>query len=202
MSSTRSWPAAASATAARMASKSSATMGQRVAAPPQLSTCAASTSELYSMMWPGGGSPASAGTSSEPVGMMATRGRRMTRTVAWPAPASAPRSTGRRRWLAGSTSSVATMSSPIARTWCHGGRAARSSMPARPSSSGTGWTCSIMTTALAHAGSGWPVLTGRAGAKEASSDAPFAPASLLISMSANLTGATSLAPTVSSARTA
>ena len=60
---------------------------------------------------------------------MMARGRRRQRTSACPLAASAPRSTGRRRWLAGSNSSVATISSPTRRTCWRAAVAARMRIP-------------------------------------------------------------------------
>ena len=159
--------------------------------PPQSRTCAAITSELYSMMSPRStGSPI--GLSSVPVGKMATRGWRATTTSWCPQPATAPRSNGRSVWPAGSTSWVATISSPIGRTFFHGGTAARMRMatgwrfsaeiPPPPSS---GSVSSILITAFAQSGSGSPVSTY-----------------CVCSPYASVFGAVKIAPSVSCARTA
>ena len=98
-------------------------------------------------------------TNSLPVGMTATRGLRRTLTLACPLPASAPRSTGLSVWLAGSTSSLATMSSPIGLMALQGATLARISMAWVPSGSLTPCTCSIMMTASAQQGMASPVST-------------------------------------------
>ncbi len=160
---------------------------KRVGSPPQVSTWAARTRELYSMISPGRGW-LPGGTSSVPVGRMATRGFRRTRTSLYPHPAIAPRSTGRSRCPAGRTSWVAIISSPIARTCSQGADGARRRMaPADPSAplAASGSTCSLGTTASAQAGIGSPVSTRRAALPKAS-----------------VTGSLSLAPSVASLRIA
>ena len=64
--------------------------------PPHSFIIPANTSELNSTMSPGF-SALPTGTSSLPVGMTATRGRRRTASASKPAAAHAPRSTGRSR---------------------------------------------------------------------------------------------------------
>ena len=83
--------------------------------------------------------------------------------------------------LSGSTSSVATMSSPIARTCCHGATGAMISIPPRRSS----WTCSTMMTAFMPAAAGRRCRPTRRAGRRAAGSAP-----------------SRLAPLVSSARTA
>ena len=151
---TMSAASSAVSTAARIPASESAWMAYGVASAPHSVAVAASMVELKSMMAPGAG-VVPTGTSSLPVGMIATRGRRRTSTSWWPAAAIAPRSIGRRRCPAGATSSVATMSSPIGRTCCHGATAARISIvPSRWS-----WMSSIITTASISGGIGSPVST-------------------------------------------
>ncbi len=74
---------------------------------------------------PGRGDPTSTSTSSSPVVITATRGRRTTSSRSTPAEAQAARSAGARRRRAGTTTSLATASSPIARTCSNGATAAR-----------------------------------------------------------------------------
>jgi hypothetical protein len=143
---------------------------------PVSRACAASISEFVSTSSPGPGS-APSGRTSSPVGMTTTWGARRTRSAVWPAAPAAARSTGRRRWPSGSSSSVALTSSPIVRTCCHGATAARTS--GVPSSQ---WTCSRITTASQPSGSASPVST--------TAKRPTA------------RGAVSVAPNVSAARTA
>ena len=88
---TRWWSRAAPATACSSSAGSSATAGSTAGAPPDSATMALSTVELKSMICPGRAGVPGAVISS-PVGMMATRGRALTRTVVWPAARIAPRS--------------------------------------------------------------------------------------------------------------
>ena len=74
----------------------------------------ASISELVSSSSPRSSSEP-IGRISSPVGRIATTGRRWTRTSVAPAAAAAAASTGRSRCPAGSSNSVALMSSPIER---------------------------------------------------------------------------------------
>ena len=179
LTATASHSRAAVATASAISAGSSATMGLRSGSPPHSVTCPASISELYSTMSPLPGA-AVGGTSSLPVGMIATRGRRRTGSEVTPPAAAAPTSSGRMVWFSGSTSSVATMSSPMGRTCCQGAAGAMISM-SPPAS----WITSRMITASKPSGMGSPVSTQTA-----------------CGPTRSRMGAVSMARTVSAARTA
>ena len=120
--------------------------------PPSRATSARSTTEFEStMQCPLGTLPA--GSSSSPVTISATRGRRTQRALATPIAASSPASCGRRRRPARSTTSPAFTSSPIAPTCLRGATGSRTSR--RPSRS---LATSAITTASAPSGSGAPVM--------------------------------------------
>ena len=138
---TRSDRAAASRSAAVIASGSSTTMPVTSVSQPASRACAASISELVSGISPGRRS-LPIGRISSPVGTTTTRGARRTSSSTTPAAALAAASTGRSRCPSGSSSSVALMSSPIVRTCWYGGTAARTSAPAP-----VWWTSSRMITA-------------------------------------------------------
>ena len=115
MSTTRSASAAAARSASVITAGSSRTIGVTRASQPSSRACAASMRELVSRISPGAGS-VPMGRISSPVGTMTTTGARRTASSTAPAAAAAATSTGRSRWPAGSSSSVALMSSPIERT--------------------------------------------------------------------------------------
>jgi|GEM_PF-5334580 len=111
------------ATAARMASLSltgsSGTGVPRVATAPHSLRYPARIRELNSMIWPGW--PIWPGwISSLPVGMAIAFGGHWTQTFVTPVASIAPWSIGRTWCPSGRISSVATMSSPMVRTCCHG----------------------------------------------------------------------------------
>ena len=149
-----STPATASSIAAPSSSASSRMIGRRRASAPYSTAMAESIIELKSMIIPRS-SDLPGSTSSEPVGMTATRGRFRTITVLWPLASKAPMSTGRITWFSGRTSSVATMSSPTTRTCCQGVAGFRISI----SCSDIFSTSSIMITAFRSSGRGSPVST-------------------------------------------
>ena len=98
------------------------------------------------------------GTSSVPVGMMATLGRRRTLTRVTPAASRAPWAQGVISTPSGRTISPLTRSSPTRRTCCQGKVGASTVMG---SASGSG-TCSTMITASVPGGMTCPVLMGKA----------------------------------------
>ncbi len=154
---TRSASASASSIAARSSAASSPMIGRCRASAPHSTAMAESMAELKSMIMPrSSGLPGS--TSSEPVGMTATRGRFRTITELWPLASRAAMSTGRITWFSGMTSSVATMSSPTTRTCCQGVAGFRISISCSEIFS----TSSIMITAFLSPGSGSPVSTNSA----------------------------------------
>jgi hypothetical protein len=97
----------------------------------------------------------SAATSSSPVGITATRGRRWTGTAVTPDERSAATSGGPISRPPGRTISLAARSSPASRMCCHG--LAASTNSAAPS--GSQRTSSIITTASNGSGIGSPVST-------------------------------------------
>ncbi len=172
---TISFSATARCTASRICAGSSLTIAYRVQVAPSEESSAAAITVLLSTTCPGAGREPWA-TSSLPVGMSPTF-TEMTSSPVIPYAASAPSSCGRIRCREGRTISDSPMSSPAGRTCCHGAAALRI-VNRSPSAQ----TSSIMMTASYPAGTTLPVFTRTA--------------------PASVTGRCSLAPAVSSLRTA
>src|SRR5690606_14334767 len=111
--------ARAFSTAARRRSGSSGTMPMRRGTPPSLRTALAREYALASRIWPGPGCR-SGETSSSPLEMMATTGRRNTHGAVHPTAAKAPTSWGRSRWPERSTTRPAATSAPAGSTFSPG----------------------------------------------------------------------------------
>ena len=154
--STTSCPAAASRSAARVASRWSGTLPRSVNSQPRRCTSARRKKRLLLKMAPGGncsGGTWPGMTSSSPVDSSATRGRRATGRCSSPMLAARPRAAGARRVPACNTVLPRAMSSPARRMfWPLCGWVCTRTVP---SSCATQSSC--MTTASAPGGTGAPV---------------------------------------------
>ena len=138
--------------AARIASRSSGTIGPVIGSPPSRVTSAASIGPLASVIRkPSGGVPI--GSNSLPVMRIRTRGRRMTGAWLNPSDDSMPMSCGRKTRPALATTSPARTSSPSCPT-CLPGETSPIASTRWPSI----WAFSIGRTASAPSGSGAPVM--------------------------------------------
>ena len=152
LTSSRSAPATAWASAARMAAGSSRTIGWGSGSPPARTICAASVWRFESRIWAGAGVD-STDTSSSPVASTATRGRATTCGRATPSEASRPMVAGSSVAPAAQASAPARSSLPRGTTFSPAttGRRTWMSSPARS-------VCSTITTASVPGGSGAPVM--------------------------------------------